>query len=169
MCVYRMEIKSEEEKKRKKQRTYEYVQISALHAILYEAVMQCTGRVIMPACEKHEIRMLVSLICMTGTDFSRNLPGVTGQFVFGILPNIWMQLAMAYDAGTGQLNVDDAAHLVASIYRAKYEKHLGAAHSIEDVYVKMQSSKLAARTKESFPNPTRIYTTVRNVNWVLQV
>jgi hypothetical protein len=172
MSVYRMELKTEDDtKKRKKgdRRTYEYVSIPALHAVLHDAVRQCTGRVVMPACEGHEIRMLVSLIILTGTDFSRNLPGVSGQYVFGLLSSLWTPLVMAYNSSTGQLRIEDAVRLIVSIYASKYEKHAGGARSMDELHARIRASKLSERTKESFPSPNRIYTTVRNVNWVLQV
>jgi hypothetical protein len=167
--VYRLEIKLDDDKKRKKLRTYEYVNISALHAVLHDVAMQCMGRVNMPGCAGFEVRMMVALICLTGTDFSRNLPGLSGTFVYGELARIWMQMAMAYDPQEGQLRMDEAMYLLVSLYREKYSKHAGGARSWPELHQRIQTSKLAAKTKECFPTLQRMETTVCNVNWVLKV
>jgi len=125
ISVYRIEIKTEEDEKKKKgdRRAYECVSIPALHAILYQAVLRCTGQgdyaclrgirdphaCLVNHSRGHGFLFAICLVCL-------------GQFVFGLLPNLWMQLAMAYNSGTNQLNLEDAARLVVFIYASKYER-----------------------------------------------
>lgn len=80
MSVYRMELKinkqptTQEDKKRQREsakpaRSYEYVNIPFLYRQLVDAVKQSTGRAkCTPGLENYEIRMLISLIALTGTD-----------------------------------------------------------------------------------------------------
>lgn len=89
MSVYRMEIKTKsDDKKRKKGRTYEYLDIHSLYLALRTAVLQSCGRTLMPTHAGCEVRMLIALIALTGTDFSRNLPYITGKQVFECLPQV---------------------------------------------------------------------------------
>jgi hypothetical protein len=70
-----MEIKSEEQKEESKKRkaagkstrTYEYLNILPLYESLKTACLQSAGRVALPTHQGHEIRMLLALICATGT------------------------------------------------------------------------------------------------------
>lgn len=86
MSVYRMEINLEKTEKRKKGRSYEYLDVHALYEALRTAVLQSTGRAASLTHAGHEVRMLCSLVAITGTDFSRNLPYITGKTVFETLP-----------------------------------------------------------------------------------
>lgn len=86
MAVYRLEIRIDDPEVVKKRRiegrvvcrTYEYLDITVLYEALRTAAQQCVARVRMPGYECHEVRMLVALIALTGTDFSRGLPQVFG-------------------------------------------------------------------------------------------
>ena len=62
---------------------------------LKDVVGQCLNRARMPAHENHEIRMLVCLMALTGTDFSRGLPQISGASVYEFLPDTWAALASA--------------------------------------------------------------------------
>lgn len=83
MAVYRLEIRLKDAETGKKRhsdgrvvRTYEYLDVTLLYEALRTAARQCVARVRMPGYEGHEVRMLVALIALTGTDFSRGLPQV---------------------------------------------------------------------------------------------
>lgn len=86
MSVYRMEINLEKGEKRKKGRRYEYLDVHSLYEALRTAVLQSTGRSVSVSHGGHEVRMLCALIALTGTDFSRNLPYVTGKAVLEMMP-----------------------------------------------------------------------------------
>jgi hypothetical protein len=107
-------------------RTYEYVNIHALYTGLKDTVAQSTGRIRVPTHAGHEMAMLVALIALTGTDFSRNLPQMSGRTVYGWLPDVWPALALAYDPGAGRLQEGPGGDLVALLYRTKFPKHARA-------------------------------------------
>lgn len=114
--------------------------------------------------------MLVGLIGLTGTDFSRQLPQVSGRTVFGYLPDLWPALMTSYDPERGQLDVAGAAdRLVGAIYSAKFATHVrGVPASLLPVLAALRGSKLSERTLSSLPSPAQIRCTVRNVNWILR-
>lgn len=148
-------------------RTYEYVNIHALYEGLKDVISQSVGRIVMPSHAGHEMAMLVSLITLTGTDFSRNLPQLSGRSVYNWLPDIWPTLVMAYDPVQSCLRVDMAAkHLVGLLYRIKFQRHVSATE-LQGVLADLQAASIASRTKESLPTYERIVCTVRNANWVL--
>jgi hypothetical protein len=116
------------------------------------------------------MEMLVALIALTGTDFSRHLPQLSGKSVYGFLADIWTTLAMSYDPAAMALRVPEATDmLVAHLYQTKFPKQAervagglsGTLHAIT------QSKKLAQRTRDSLPSVARVRCTVRNANWVL--
>jgi len=155
--------KKESESKRPK-RKYEYVDIWKLIFGLKEAIHQSNGRVKLPLHDGHEMGMLISLISLTGTDFSRNLPQISGKTVFSFLPNIWMTLAMSYDPATDQLIESDALdRLVPLIYHTKFGNHTQSRRGINNVLGEIQRSKLSTRSKESMPSVARVACTIRLV------
>lgn len=165
-----------EDKKRKtpdtKQpyRTYEYVNIHALYEGLRETIAQSVGRVKMPSHEGHEISMLVSLIALTGTDFTRHLPQMSGKTVYSFLPDVWATLMLAYDPVRACLHVERARdYLVSLLYKSKFPRHVsGDSHaSLKAVLSDLQGSGISVRIKESLPSMERIECTVRNANWLL--
>lgn len=154
---------------RTQKRSYEYVDIQCLYQALKTAVMQSIGRTHLPLHAGHEIRMLVALICLTGTDFSRGLPQISGKTVFELLPRIWMTLVLSYDPQTDLLRPEDGAdRLVALLYHEKFPKHAASRRGVRAVLAELQASSISDRTKATLPPPERIEATVRNVNWVLQ-
>lgn len=148
-------------------RTYEYVNIHALYEGLKDAISQSVGRIVLPSHAGHEMSMLIALIALTGTDFSRNLPQMSGRSVYGWLPDLWPTLVMAYDPAQSCLRVEPATkHLVALLYRIKFQRHV-ASTELQGVLAELQAASIAPRTKESLPTYERIMCTVRNANWVL--
>jgi hypothetical protein len=188
VCIYRMELRLVKTERtagtkraspdpeaalaRRERRTYEFVNVNALYQGLKQAIAQSIGRVTTPSHALHEMAMLVCLIGLTGTDFSRPLPQLSGKTLFRYLPDVWGTLMASYDPVRQQLNVEAAANLlVAHIYRTKFCKHTKACSEGSIVAVLSQlkgDSKLGARIKASFPGPERVVCTVRNVNWILQ-
>jgi len=183
VCVYRLELKDpipsslsgtkrkkdEEADKKKSTRSYEYVNVQSLYYLLVEAISQGIGHARLPLHTGHEMGMLISLICLTGTDFSRNLPQVSGKTLFEFLPGIWMTLAMAYDPRIGQLREEDATdRLVSSIYHMKFQNHTKTRLGLATVLADLHASKLSTKTKSTLPDVSRVTCTVRNANWVLQ-
>jgi hypothetical protein len=157
------------EKPKQPPKLYEYVDIFALHAGLKDVIFQSVGRIILPRLVGHEITMLVSLMALTGTDFSRNLPLLTGRSVYGFLPHIWVTLGMVFDPDTGLLRVDEVAdRLVALLYSLKFSKHSGAdRRGYTTVISRIKASKLKPITLDYLPSLQRVQSTVCNVNWVM--
>ena len=155
----------------RKRRTYEYVNIHALYAGLMDVIAQSTGRIRIPTHAGHEMAMLISLIALTGTDFSRNLPQMSGRSVYNWLPDIWPTLVNAYHPGMCCLVQENAVNrLVALLYRTKFPKHTRqhvGEGGLSDVLQDLQGSSISSRVKESLPSYERITCTVRNANWVL--
>jgi len=155
-------------KRPRQARTYEYVHVHALYEGLMQAVAQSLGRVRLPAHQGHEMAMLLCLVGLTGTDFSRKLPQLSGAALFSYLPDLWGTLAAVFDPAADCLRVEPAAdRLVALIYRTKYANHVRAHAGIEGVLQDLRASKISARTKETLPSAGRVLCTLRNTNWLL--
>lgn len=173
MSIYRLELNSSQAKRaadgtKRSGRTYEYVNVHALYEGLMQAIAQSTGRIRMPTHAGHEMAMLVALIALTGTDFTRNMPQISGKSVYGWLPDIWPTLASAYHPQTNRLLQDQADMLVACMYKLKFPRQVnqGSSH-LPSVLADLTGSSMAQRTKDSLPSRERVACTVRNANWVL--
>lgn len=83
----------------KPKRVYEFVNVGMLHTHL-------VGRVIPQSAPPtgHEMRMLLVLIAMSGTDFTRGLPQISGKTLYGMIPQLWSRLLRAYDEDTQQVS-----------------------------------------------------------------
>ena len=152
-------------------RTYEYVNIPALFSALRTVVSQCMGRAGCPSHNRHFISMLVSLIGLTGTDFSRQLPQVSGKTLFNYLPELISPLLLSFDPLEGQLNIQFATdRLVAAIYATKFRTHIqkGPSGGLQLILSTLRTSKLSERTRSLLPTVNQIQCTVRNVNWILR-
>ena len=161
---------TEKAEKQRSKRTFEYVNIPSLYHAIREVFAQSMGRMQSPTHSQHLMSMLLSLIGLTGTDFTRNMPQLSGRSVFGFLPDLWLALMRSYDPSTGQMDVDSATdRLVACIYAIKYATHVKAPpSSLHHVFEALQHSKLSQRTRDSLPSVARVVCTVRNVNWLLK-
>lgn len=164
------EAKEGEAKEGRARRTYEYVNIPLLHLAIREVFLQSMGRLQSPTHSQHFMGMLIALIGLTGTDFSRNMPQLSGRAVFGLLPDLWLALIQTYDPQTGQMNVQGGTDsLVARIYACKYATHVKAPPTtLHHVFEALHHSKLSQRTRDSLPSVSRVACTVRNVNWLLR-
>lgn len=174
ICVYRMELKPPAprppagQKRKREPRTYEYVHVQPLYEGLLQAVAQSAGRVLLPTHRRHEMAMLIALIGLTGTDFSRHLPQLSGRALFEYLPDLWCTLAAVFDPALDALRVPEAAdRLVALIYRTKFPKHVRATAGLAPVLAELSASGISARTKASLPSQARVLCTLRNANWLL--
>jgi hypothetical protein len=175
VCIYRITTRLAEDKALAKEsgkltkRTYEYVNIPLLYESLYSACAQCLGRLRSSSHDAHMMRMLLALIGLTGTDFTRQLPQVSGKTVFGFLPDIYQSLMLSFDTSTGRLDIPFAANkLVTGIYASKFASHIKTPHpTLQGLLDTLRASKLSQRTVTSLPTVAQISCTIRNINWVL--
>ena len=156
---------------KRERRTYEFVHINALYWQLKQAIAQSVGRVTIPTHQGHEMSMLVGLIALTGTDFSRHLPQMSGKTVFGYLPDVWNILVMCFDPAKNELRVENTSDLlVTKIYLTKFHNHTKGwtptclAALLSELH---RAPKMPPRIKATLPTLARIQCTVRNANWVL--
>ena len=82
----------------KPKRVYEFVNVGMLHSQLVGKVIPRTE-----ASTGHEMRLLLVLIAISGTDFTRGLPQISGKTLYGMIPSLWSRLARAYDAEAQQV------------------------------------------------------------------
>jgi hypothetical protein len=174
IAIYRLELRLPGEPSKRKPdgtrgpRTYEYVNIHALYAGIKDIIAQSTGRIRLTTHAGREMAMLISLIALTGTDFSRHLPQMSGKSVYTWLPDIWPALAMAFDPHEACLRAPAALDLVALLYKTKFPKHARVETvGLPAVLDELQASKMAPRMKESLPSAERVACTIRNANWIL--
>jgi hypothetical protein len=159
----------QKESQPKKRRTFEYVNIPALHDAMRTVVSQCFGRAKIVSHSDQYMSLLLTLIGLTGTDFTRSLPQVSGKSVYAFLPDVIPAVTQCYDTESGQLDVRGAADLiVASIYSAKFHTHFPCPPtSLESALHTLRCSKLSDRTKESLPSARQVICSIRNVNWLM--
>lgn len=187
IAIYRYKIRTEEDKaptstspkteepeskKRKRERRaleFEYLDIHMLYLQLQNSIRQATGRLQLPMHVGHEIRMLIVLIILTGTDFSRNIPLVSGKTIWDMLVGLWIPLATTYDPASSQIKLTQGINkLVTKIYQLKF-KNISPSSTYTDIYTHiMHGSKISMRMKKYMPPENRVLTTLKNANWVLQ-
>lgn len=157
-------------KKQKTGRQYEYVDVRALYEYLVcMAVPQSVaGSSLVTSHVGHEISMLVCLIGLSGTDFTRGLPLVSGKTLYDFLPDLWMRLCRCYIPSSRKLAPETALELlVPRIYHKKFSNHAPDS-DLGVVMESLQQSKLSGKTKERLPSPEVLLCTVKNVNWLLR-
>lgn len=146
----------------KPKRVYEHVNVR----ILYQTIMR---RVIPRGSvyKGHGISMLVALIGLSGTDFTRSLPLVSGKTLYEMLPDIWEALAQAYDPFQRALDPAMLADvLVARIYHIKFAKHTYGG-GFAAVSQQIAGSALSDKTKHSIPTEREVLCTAKNINWLI--
>jgi hypothetical protein len=154
----------------KGKRTYEYVNIPLLYTCMRSVISQCFGRAQLTSHLDQYMLMLLSLIGLTGTDFTRSLPQVSGKSVYRFLPDILGPVVGCFNPEEGQLDVKAAAdYIVAGIYSAKFSPHFHTPPTtIEEALHTLKISKLSDRTKGSLPAASQVTCTIRNINWLLR-
>lgn len=161
-----------------RRRSMEYVSIPLLFHVMEQAMIQSGGRSSIPEAHSSNLmRILASLIALTGTDFTRKLPQITPRRVWDLVPvkTVWGALLESYDPQTGQLKVDETCDkFVAALYALKFCNHVpppgGAAggSTLQSVIGAIRRSRLSDKTKSQIPDFARVEATVRNSNWVLR-
>lgn len=168
-CSEVSESPPEAKKKPPAARLYEYVDVRLLYdALVGMVVPQALGRSRLSSHDGHEISLLVCLIGLSGTDFTRGLPLVSGKTLYDFLPSLWVRLCRSYDTSARQLVPDAALDLLVSrIYHRKFERHT-ADRDMSDVLARLKASKLSGKTKDRLPEAETLLCTLRNTNWLLR-
>jgi hypothetical protein len=140
---------------------YEYIDVEGLHNFLCRKFQRASrGR---QCCEWWEIKLFITLLGLSGTDFTRNLPLVSPQRMWDNLPLI----VQAFDMETEiTVNLDQCKRVVELLYAEAFPKHIDV-FSRRSVWQQAQASKLGARTKGQIPTDRRILCTLRNLNFLM--
>lgn len=150
-------------------RVYEFVDVSVLYEVLVCLVIpQCVGGTRLPSHEGHEMSMLACLIGLSGTDFTRGLPLVSGKSLYEFLPDLWARLCRCYDPSSRQLVPGSALDLlVPRVYHCKFQKHAPDS-DLAAVLEALKGSKLSDKTKDRLPKSETVRCTLHNINWLLR-
>lgn len=82
----------------KPKRVYEFVNVGVLHSHLIHRLIPGSA-----PPTGHEMRLLLVLIALSGTDFTRGIPQISGKTLYGMVPALWSRLCRAYDVETQQV------------------------------------------------------------------
>ena len=153
-------------------REYEYVNGLRLYGALVQYVLgPVRGRLAGPDLSMvhgSEIRMLVGLIGLTGTDFTRGLPQAGAKSVYDMVQDLWPGLYSSYEKGAARFNPSRFLNkVVAGVYQAKFPKHCSG-NGLRATLSTLGDSVLSERTRQSIPGEETLLCTARNVNWLLQ-
>lgn len=159
--VEKEEDDESKKKKRKKIRTMEYVNIPLLFHTLSECMRQCNPTAkFSPEHRSCYMRVICSLIALTGTDFTRKLPQISPKKVWDLIPTktVWKALLDAFDPSSNQLRVGQGGLgeiLVATLYSVKFSNHIPSGFgnsSMESMICAIKRSKLSEKTKMQIPS-----------------
>ena len=140
---------------------YEYIDMEGVYAFLCRKFQRASrGR---QCCEWWEIKLFITLLGLSGTDFTRNLPLISPQRMWSNLPLI----IQAFDMATfDTISLDNGKRIVELLYAEAFPKHIDT-FSRRSVWQQAQWSKLADRTKNLIPTDKRILCTLRNLNFLM--
>lgn len=145
-------------------RTYEWVDVDRVRIGMSQEMRHLCSE---PGPADWEMRCLISLIALTGTDFSRTLPTVGPRRMWFLVPSFIRGMLTCFREGT--LEPTQALQkIVAPIYRGIYTKYTDMAISYEDVMSAVFKSKLSLTTKTRMPSTNQCLTTIRNANFLLK-
>ena len=142
-------------------RGYEYIDIECVHRFLQTKFQRASqGR---RCCQWWEIKLFITLLGLSGTDFTRNLPLVSPQRMWDNLPLI----IQAFDMETEvTVNMEQCKRVVELLYGETFPKHIDV-FSRRSIWQQAQWSKLGARNKDLIPTDKRIMCTLRNLNFLM--
>ena len=155
LCVLRLECCSQTPG-----RTFEWVDIDQVRVGLRNKIGE-----LIQAPHDWEMRCIIALIALTGTDFSRNIPMVGPKRVWFMLPSIINGVLASFKDGVLDPNVA-LDRIIAPLYRNLYAAHVGMAMSFDGVMGAISNSKL--KSKDKMPSRNRCIATIRNANFILK-
>jgi len=145
----------------KEERGYEYIDMENLYAFLQHKFQRASqGR---QCCQWWEIKLFITLLGLSGTDFTRSLPLISPQRMWDNLPLI----IQAFDMETAiTVSIPQCKRVVELLYAEAFPKHIDV-FSRRSVWQQAQGSKLGARNKDLIPTDRRILCTLRNLNFLM--
>ena len=156
-------------------REYEFVDISGLYSELVRTVLRPldtifpSGSATTPRAEWRgsEIQILIGMIGLTGTDFTRGIPLVGAKSAYEMLQPLWRTLAWTYDRDYCMFVPNKFLNCVVSkVYHSKFQRHCQGG-SMSKTLTELLSSKLSEKTRGAFPKEETLMCTVQNINWLL--
>jgi hypothetical protein len=141
---------------------YEYIDIDGVYSFLQQKFTRASrGR---QCCPWWEIKLFITLLGLTGTDFTRNLPLISPQRMWDNLPLI----IQTFDMETSDtISMSQGKRIVELLYAEAFPKHIDSFFARSSVWQQAQGSKLSARTKALIPTDKRIVCTLKNLNFLL--
>jgi hypothetical protein len=140
----------------------EFIDIDTLHSCLKTAFHRASRGKGSGHC--WEIKLFITLLGLSGTDFTRNLPLVSPVKIWQCLPLVAQTFSMQDDTTIDQAQ---GKRIVELLYSEVYPKHIDP-YSRQSIWHQAQLSKLGARNKALIPTDARIRCTLRNLNFLME-
>jgi hypothetical protein len=141
---------------------YEFIDIDTLHTCLKTAFYRASRGKGGGHC--WEIKLFITLLGLSGTDFTRNLPLVSPGKIWECLPLVAQTFQMDGDTAIDQAQ---GKRIIELLYSEVYPKHIDP-FSRASIWHQAQVSKLGARNKALIPTDGRIRCTLRNLNFLME-
>lgn len=148
--------------KGKREEKLEFIDIDTLHDCLKKAFNRASRGKDHGHC--WEIKLFITLLGFSGTDFTRNLPLVSPVRIWECLPLVAQTFSM--DSETA-INQAQGKRMVELLYSETYPKHIDP-FSRASIWHQAQVSKLGVRNKALIPTDARIRCTLRNINFLME-
>jgi hypothetical protein len=145
------------------QRGFEFVSVHKLLEFVQTRLRDSLHTGKSPDCPWWEIKLFITLLGLSGTDFTRNLPLVSPQKMWGALPLITQTFAMEAPC---RIHEPQGKRIVELLYAEAFPKHIDV-FSRQSIWAQAQASKLGQRNKDLIPTDARIACTLRNINFLL--
>lgn len=149
---------------------YETLCINTLLRMLHNAAYEAIGREMVIA-ESHLTHILIVLMLLNGSDYSRGLPRVGARSVWEMLhvvvPAFVATTSMVQDAIVidSEMCIDA---VFAEIYKAKFSRHVSTTESsFSEVRADLVGSKLSYAVRDSIPTHAELECTIKNIGWIL--
>jgi hypothetical protein len=149
---------------------YEVVCVGTLLRMLHAACVQAVGPELVMA-EEHLTHILVCVMLLCGSDYSRGIPRVGAKVLWEMLDIVVPAFVAASHMSHNAIVVDAdycTDVVFGEIYRAKFGKHVRAEEaSFAAVRADLMGSKLSYAVKDSIPTPGHVACTLKNLAWVM--
>jgi hypothetical protein len=148
--------------KGKREDKLEFIDIDTLHECLKAAFNRAARGKQSGKC--WEIKLFITLLGLSGTDFTRNLPLVSPLKIWECLPLVAQTFVMETDI---KIDLHQGKRIVELLYSEAYPKHIDP-YSRASIWQQAQVSKLGTRNKALIPTDARIRCTLHNLNFLME-